>query len=168
MDSVEFYRSFHMHPANKLIHFIFIPLIVLSTLNFLSKLSLQIILPISKNYLGSKKILKPTVTINDNAIISIYTIYYYLVYNWKIGLAMQFYVSFLRLIAIAWRETDKKWLKHSITMFGSAWTMQFLGHAIEGNRPALLTSLSQAVFQAPLFTLEYVYPPLLHYLKQPL
>ena len=161
MDSVDFYRSFHTHPVNKLIHFIFIPLIVLSTLNFLSKLSLQVKLPISKNYLGSKKILKPTVTINDNVIISIYTIYYYFAYNWKIGLIMQCYIYILRLIGIVWRETDKKWLKHSIIMFVSAWTMQFLGHAIEGNRPALLTSLSQAVFQAPLFTLEYVYPPLL-------
>ena len=161
MDSVVFYRSFHTHPANKLIHFIFIPLIVLSSLNFLSKLSLQIRLPISKKYLGSKIIHKPTLTINENTFISIYNLYYYFAYNWKIGLIMQFYISFLRLIGIVWRETDKKWLKHSIIMFVSAWTMQFLGHAIEGNKPALLTSLSQAVFQAPLFTLEYVYPSLL-------
>ena len=41
-----------------------------------------------------------------------------------------------------------------------AWISQFIGHYIEGNRPALLTSLSQAVFQAPLFTLEYIFPNL--------
>ena len=161
MDSVEFYRSFHTHPMNKLIHFICIPLIVLSTLNFLSKLSLQIRLPISKKYLGSKKILKPTITIDGNTIITIYNFYYYFAYNWKIGLIMQLYVSFLHLIATIWRETDEYWLKNSVIMFVSAWTMQFLGHAIEGNKPALLTSLSQAVFQAPLFTLEYIYPSLL-------
>ncbi len=161
MDSVEFYRSFHTHPMNKLIHFICIPLIVLSTLNFLSKLSLQITLPLSKNYLGSKKILKPTVTIDETVIIISYTLYYYIVYNGKIGLVMQGYICFLRLIGIMWRDLDQKWLKHSIIMFVSAWTMQFLGHVIEGNKPALLTSLSQAVFQAPLFTLEYVYPSLL-------
>mgnify|MGYP000196281601 CR=1 FL=1 len=161
MDSVEFYRSFHTHPMNKLIHFICIPLIVLSTLNFLSKLSLQITLPLSKNYLGSKKILKPTVTIDETVIIISYTLYYYIVYNGEIGLVMQGYICFLRLIGIMWRDLDQKWLKHSIIMFVSAWTMQFLGHVIEGNKPALLTSLSQAVFQAPLFTLEYVYPSLL-------
>jgi len=161
MDSVDFYRSFHMHPVNKLIHFIFIPLIMLSTLNFLSELSLQFRLPISKKYIGSKKILKPTLTINENTINGIYNLYYYIAYNWKIGLIMQAYIIFLRLIGIVWRETDKKWLKHSIIMFVSAWTMQFIGHAIEGNKPALLTSLSQAVFQAPLFTLEYIYPALL-------
>ena len=68
---------------------------------------------------------------------------------------------FLTIIGIIWRETDKKWLKHSIIMFTCAWIMQFLGHAIEGNKPALLTSLTQSIFQAPLFTLEYVYPSLL-------
>ena len=161
MDSVEFYRSFHTHPANKLIHFICIPMIVLSILNFLSKLSLQIRLPISKKYLSSLKILQPNLTIDGNTIINIYNLYFYFAYNWKIGLIMQLYIIFLRLISLVWRETDKKWLKHSIIMFVSAWTMQFVGHAIEGNKPALLTSLSQAVFQAPLFTLEYVYPPLL-------
>jgi len=171
MDSVDFYRSFHTHPANKLIHFICIPMIVLSILNFLSKLSLQFFLPllpfarydpVSKKYIGSKKILNSTLTIiNENTIISIYNLYYYFVYNWKIGLIMQCYIYFLRLIGLVWRETDKKWLKHSIIMFVSAWTMQFVGHAIEGNKPALLTSLSQAVFQAPLFTLEYIYPALL-------
>ena len=161
MDSVDFYGSFHTHPVNKLIHFICIPLIVLSTLNFLSKLSLQITLPLNKNYLGSKKILKPTVTIDATVIISTYTLYYYIVYNWKIGLVMQGYIYFLCLIGIMWRELDEHWLKHSIIMFASAWIMQFLGHAIEGNRPALMTSLSQTVFQAPLLTLEYVYPSLL-------
>ena len=47
MDSVDFYRSFHTHPANKLIHFICIPMIVLSILNFLSKFSLQLSLQMS-------------------------------------------------------------------------------------------------------------------------
>ena len=33
-----------------------------------------------------------------------------------------------------------------------------LGHAIEGNRPSLMTSLTQTAFQAPLFTLEHSMP----------
>ena len=74
---------------------------------------------------------------------------------------MQLYVTFLSVIGILWRETDKKWLNNSIIMFTSAWIMQFIGHAIEGNRPALMTSLVQSIFQAPLFTLEYMYPSLL-------
>ena len=81
MDSIEFYRSFHTSPANKLIHFICIPMIVLSILNFLSRLSLQIKLPISKKYLSLSKILKPTFTIDENTISGIYNLYYYIAYN---------------------------------------------------------------------------------------
>ena len=100
MDSIEFYRSFHTSPANKLIHFICIPMIVLSILNFLSRLSLQIRLPISKKYLSSLKILQPTLTIDGNTIINIYNLYFYFAYNWKIGLIMQLYIIFLRLIIL--------------------------------------------------------------------
>jgi len=74
---------------------------------------------------------------------------------------MQIYLGFLYIISKIWREVDNKWIKHNIIMFASAWVLQFIGHAIEGNRPALMTSLSQTVFQAPLLTLEYVYPNLL-------
>jgi len=94
MDSIEFYRSFHTHPANKLIHFMFIPMIVLSILNFLSRLSLQFMLRTNKNYLGSKQIHKPTVTIDVNTVNCIYNLYYYWIYGWKIGLIMQGYISF--------------------------------------------------------------------------
>ena len=55
MESVEFYRSFHTHPLNKFIHLICIPMIVLTTINFMSKFFIVII----KNdpiYLGSHKI----------------------------------------------------------------------------------------------------------------
>ena len=161
MSSADFYRSFHTHPVNKFIHVICIPMIVLSTLNFISKFSLQYRCSNKFSCLKQKKICNTTLVVNDYTIIFFYNLYYYLAWNWKIGLIMQTYIMFLSIIGIIWRETDKKWLKHSIIMFTSAWIMQFIGHAIEGNKPALLTSLTQAVFQAPLFTLEYIYPSLL-------
>ena len=158
MSSADFYRSFHTHPVNKFIHVICIPMIVLSTFNFLSKLSLRYNFSNKFSYLGRNKI---TLVVNDYTIIFLYTMYYYIAWNWKIGFIMQLYITFLSVIGIIWRETDKKWLNHSIIMFASAWIMQFIGHAIEGNRPALMTSLVQSIFQAPLFTLEYMYPSLL-------
>ena len=71
------------------------------------------------------------------------------------------YINFLSTWARYWRKNDKYWLTNSGKVFVFAWVMQFLGHAVEGNRPALLTSFQQSIFQAPLFTLEYIYPPLL-------
>ena len=158
MSSADFYRSFHTHPVNKFIHVICIPMIVLSTLNFLSKLSIRYSFSNKFSYLGRNKI---TLVVNDYTIIFLYTMYYYIAWNWRIGFIMQLYVTFLSVIGILWRETDNKWLNNSIIMFTSAWIMQFIGHAIEGNRPALMTSLVQSIFQAPLFTLEYMYPSLL-------
>jgi len=37
-----------------------------------------------------------------------------------------------------------------------AWTLQFFGHYIEGNKPALLDSLSSTIFQAPLYSVKYL------------
>jgi len=158
MDSTDFYRSFHTHPVNKLIHVFCIPMIVLSTMNFLSKVSYRIQLPPYKYGPDTRHVMHNTITIDYNTIFAFYSIYYYLFWNFKIGFVMQMYISFLSILSKSWRESDKKWFRHSIIMFVSAWMMQFLGHAIEGNRPALLTSLTQSVFQAPLFTLEYIYP----------
>ena len=161
MDSTDFYRSFHTHPVNKLIHVFCIPMIVLSTMNFLSKVSLRIQFPPYTYGPDTRHVMHNTITIDYDTIFAFYSIYYYLFWNFKIGFVMQMYISFLSILSKSWRESDKKWFRNSIIMFVSAWMMQFLGHAIEGNRPALLTSLTQSVFQAPLFTLEYIYPSLL-------
>ena len=40
--------------------------------------------------------------------------------------------------------------------------MQFVGHAIEGNRPALFDSLIQTFTQAPVFSLSYILPFRIH------
>ena len=66
MSSADFYRSFHTHPVNKFIHVICIPMIVLSTLNFVSKFSLQYSFSNKFSYLGRNKI---TLVVNDYTII---------------------------------------------------------------------------------------------------
>ena len=38
-----------------------------------------------------------------------------------------------------------------------AWGAQFFGHYIEGNRPALMDSLSAAFLTAPMFSLDLVF-----------
>ena len=49
----------------------------------------------------------------------------------------------------------------AVFIFIFAWILQFFGHIIEGNRPALMTSIKQSFLEAPLFTVEYIYPSLL-------
>ena len=117
MDSVDFYRSFHTHPVNKLIHVFCIPLIVLTTINFLSKLSLQFKLPLRKYRIDfmykphTKQIMYRTFYINCYVITSLYNIYYYMFWSFKIGFIMQMYIGFLYILGEIWREVDKKWFK---------------------------------------------------------
>jgi uncharacterized membrane protein YGL010W len=69
---------------------------------------------------------------------------------------MFFYLEFLEIISEKWKVYDKNWMKNSIKMFVLSWLMQFLGHAIEGRRPALLDSISSAFLEAPLFSIRYI------------
>lgn len=51
---------------------------------------------------------------------------------------------------------------HIITrlLFFGGWILQFIGHIIEGRKPALLDSIVQSFFQAPLFSFEVLLPQL--------
>lgn len=161
MDSVAFYRSFHTNTANKAIHLFCIPLIVLSTINFLSKISTEISCPFVFIWFRNRNIGQLPIMVRINLIHALYVSYFFMEWSWQIGLVMQAYIALLASIGHYWRRHDKNWFINNCKVFAFAWTMQFIGHAIEGNRPALMTSLRQTIFQAPLFTLEYIYPPLL-------
>ena len=49
------------------------------------------------------------------------------------------------------------WFMESMIVFISSWILQFIGHYIEGSRPALMDSLTTAVTQAPLFSILYLF-----------
>ena len=51
--------------------------------------------------------------------------------------------------------------KKTFFIFLAAFLIQFVGHIIEGSRPALFTGLKQTLLQAPLFNLNYIYPDFL-------
>jgi len=132
------YDSFHTNPINKFIHFICIPLIMITTLNLIKRLG---------NY--------------DKKLILFYILYYYLVGGINIGMVMNIFLIFIYFISCIWREIDKFWYINTIFLFITAWGMQFLGHAIEGNKPAFITGLVQTIFEAPLFVVDYIYPSFL-------
>ena len=131
-----FYRSYHQDPYNKAIHLICIPMLSLCFLNFAS-------------------IIKA-----DRALLLFYSCYYFSL-GLKVGIFMTTYLVGLYKFAIFWRSYDPKWREYTFNLFIFAWIFQFFGHFIEGNRPALLTGVKQAFLEAPLFTMEYVYPSLL-------
>jgi 2-hydroxy fatty acid dioxygenase len=155
-NQLEFYRSYHQHPINKFIHSICIPLIVFTTMSLIqsnnTSLNLKITL-VEQN---------ETYNLSINLFRIIYTIYcvYYLFISCKIFVVMSSYLYLISLASSYFITNYPNWYNLNLYLMAFAWISQFIGHYIEGNRPALLNSLSQAVFQAPLFTLEYIFPNL--------
>lgn len=147
MDSVNFvsfYKSYHTYWLNKVIHAICIPLIVFTVVNYINILC--------RKY-EREKILY--------VIILLFLGNYFYSYSLLAGLVMSFYMYYITVLSNFFCDIFALYREHILLnsiIFVFAWVCQFIGHAIEGNRPALVDSLSQAVFQAPLFSVEYVLP----------
>jgi len=151
ISNLTLYNSYHTHPINKLIHFFCIPLIVFST-NELIK-DFYIVNDLI-NYPGIKFPIKLYITW---LIHNIYTIYYFYYYGLYPGLIMTVYFTSIRYLS--YKLNIKK--TTALKMFSLSWILQFIGHFIEGNRPAILDSLSQALLGAPLYSFQLIFPNLL-------
>ena len=146
------YQSHHKDPINKLLHFICIPVITYSILVTTSKYYYKVYRHRDHKLLFHMGF--------DELLILFYDIYY-LTYGPKIGAIMFLYNLVFYIIS----KTIYSFFKHSsavtFNLFLFAFVIQFLGHFIEGSRPAMFTGLKQTLLQAPLFNLHYLYPNLL-------
>jgi len=136
------YEDYHIHPINKFIHFICIPIIVLTTCNILSNFRIKTRFTI----LRMEEVITCAMLCN-----------YLISYGYKSYLIMCIYFFAVHTLSFIWRR-DKNCMKESFILFVFAWMAQFAGHAIEGNRPALMTSITQAFSEAPLFSINYMLP----------
>ena len=128
------YAIYHKNRTNKLIHWVCIPLIMFSLFGLLSVLSFQFM-----------------------SVFIVLALLYYLKLSKSLALGMLlislFFVSIIDLISF----TDKQ---SSIilysTIFIVAWIGQFLGHKIEGKKPAFFKDL-QFLLIGPLWLLSFIY-----------
>ena len=155
LDNHYFYKQYHQNPVNKAIHFVFIPVLVFCIFNYLSTIKPQ--LHIMRNFLLNRFVNKLLVYTTLNII---YFLYYLLSMNVKIAFAMMFYFSVIYMFSFCFVHLNKNWVYTTNILFILGWVMQFVGHYIEGKRPALTDSLSQAFLEAPAFSLEYMFPSL--------
>ena len=135
------YEYYHQNSINKAIHFFCIPMIVLTSMNFLDEVKLF-------------KVFGKQFTLKDIGMIIYH--HHYLHFSWKTFTTMYIYFMFLDSVSYSWKEYDRNWVKNSKKIFVIAWLLQFLGHYIEGRRPRLIDSLSSAVFEAPMFSIQYL------------
>ena len=157
--AIQFYREFHTHPVNKLIHCITIPLLVITFLNFFYTFKLHFKTDSLLKTLWGKKYniqINKKITL-DKLLLSFY-IFYYFTLGFYVGIIMTFYCLLMNYLSYIHRSKRLNWIKESFFIFILGWILQFFGHYIEGNRPALLTSLKQAFLTAPAFSFIEILP----------
>ena len=150
--SIEFYNQYHQNFWNKVIHMMFIPCIVLSFRVFLNKLYILD----ETMYSESNKKYKLSV---GRLFSYIYIIYYYSYGLW-LGIIMNMYFISIEIANYFIFLHIKKPYFLAFSIFIFSWTMQFIGHEIEGNKPALFDSILQSFTAAPLYSLQAFLPNL--------
>ena len=88
---------------------------------------------------------------------NMYVLYYFMKYGMNPGLLMTGYFTAIRYLSLTLDMRKSTAFK----LFLFSWVMQFIGHYIEGNRPALFDGLTQTFLEAPLFSFQYIWPNLL-------
>ena len=129
---MRFYAAYHNHPANQMIHIIFVPLIVVSLLALFSSFS----------------------TILATGAIALYALYY-LQMDVKLGVAaMPFLFSWWWLGNYWAASTPSIWRAFLGTQIVSWGVQVAVGHYVfEKRSPALLDSWQQSFLLAPLFVI---------------
>jgi len=134
------YGQSHQNPLNKKIHWVCIPLIVMSLLGLL----MSIPLPFGPAWL-------------DPAIVLIaLALLYYATLSPRLALGMLVVSAGLYLGAASLAVLPLPLWASSLVVFVLAWVAQFIGHQIEGKKPSFLEDI-QFLLIGPLWLLRFVY-----------
>mgnify|MGYP001998919213 CR=1 FL=1 len=121
------YADYHQHPANRAIHAVIVPIITTSLLAHFPDKPLDYV--------------------------QVFLVcLYFLNYGGLIAVGMYQYFEVARFLSRQWRRNSSKWIQETILAFLTGWVLLFLGHYIEGSRPALLDAPLDAIYYAPLHT----------------
>ena len=138
------YGSSHRHPVNKLLHWLCVPPIVMSVMGLLWAL------PVPDAFA------RVSPWLNWSTLTGVAAIVYYT--RLSPPLALGIVPVFVALFAIvAWLDSQRWPLWQScVAIFAAAWVGQFIGHAVEGQRPSFFKDL-QFLLIGPLWLIAYVY-----------
>jgi len=150
---IEEYGVSHQNPTNKLIHWICVPLIMLSLLSLIS------IIPFPfKNY-ELLTVGDLVVKINWMTLFLAYSILFYLRLSFSIAIGMLL-IAILMIASISWIEFfDQTIWRLSLFIFIVSWIGQFVGHKIEGQKPSFFEDI-QFLLIGPAWLLSFIYKKL--------
>ncbi len=121
------YGESHQNHKNKLIHYICVPAIYMSTLGAI----FSIPFPIDTSFF-----------MDWTVIVMVPILYFYFRLSAVVGITMAIF-TFVSLGFIHWWHTNMAMsvLMMSTIVFVAAWIMQFVGHKIEGKKPSFFKDL---------------------------
>ncbi len=139
------YGESHVHPVNKLIHWICVPVIVWTVVALLWSLPFPFEVetgPVPRNW--------ATITL-------ILAQFYYFRLSLKLGLGLLLYnVFMLQLTALVEQTGAWPLWQIALVLFVLAWIGQFIGHVIEGKRPSFFKDL-QFLLIGPAWLMAHLY-----------
>jgi len=141
----EEYAKYHKNKTNKIIHWICIPLIMFSLLGLLSLMTL-----FTYN----------SVAISALWFFIIFAIGYYVKLSKSLALGMTIIsICFIYFIELINQNFINQKFEIFLGIFIISWIGQFIGHKIEGKKPAFIKDL-QFLLIGPLWLLSYIYEKL--------
>ncbi|CAF2665068.1 unnamed protein product [Rotaria sp. Silwood2] len=143
------YSLSHQHPINILIHKICVPTITVTVIAMLWCLPI-----IPKNIrntisLGQVDLLNPTLIL-----VPVLAFYWNLSHPMAIVMTILFFMAIVSLILL--ENNHVRIFRIALIIFVVAWIGQFIGHEIEGKKPAFFKDL-QFLLIGPLWTLTHAF-----------
>ena len=138
------YSESHQHPVNKLAHWICVPSIALSLLGLLWSMPFPMF-----HY-------SFPVALNWATVFLLVVVVYYFFLSWRLAVGMIFYAAIMYFILVCLDRLEPPLWLISVVIFTIAWIGQFIGHYIEGKRPAFFKDI-QFLLIGPAWLLAIVY-----------
>ena len=138
---IEEYGESHQNPTNKAIHWVCVPLIMLSLLALISIIPFPI-----KNYS----------LLNWTMIFLLFAVIFYLRLSISVAIGMLL-IAIGMIASINWiKLIDGEVWRLSLSIFIIAWIGQFIGHKIEGKKPSFFEDI-QFLLIGPAWLLSFIY-----------
>jgi uncharacterized membrane protein YGL010W len=138
------YGKSHRDPTNKTLHWICVPVIVVSLIGLLWSL------PVPAAWREISPLL------NWGAMFLAASVLYYLAMSWSLALGMALFVGLVVLSIVGLQNLPWPLWSVCLALFVVAWIGQFIGHRYEGRRPSFFKDI-QFLMIGPLWLLSFVY-----------
>jgi len=138
------YGESHRNATNKTLHWICVPVIVVSLIGLLWSV------PAPRTWQEISPLL------NWGLLFLFAGVVYYLAMSWSLAVGMAVFAALVSLVIIGLQSLPWPLWSVCLALFAVAWVGQFIGHHYEGRRPSFFKDI-QFLMIGPLWLLSFIY-----------